>query len=273
VNGGCAFIVSAWLPFTPFLFTRGMNKMPVIKLTQEGISKLRCPDDKRTVQFCDSQFRGLLLEVRSTSPNRSTWYYRYRKDGTQKYVKLGYYPDTSLIDIRKLAQAESARIQLGADPRAEEDAKKAVPTFSEFMEDMYFPHVRTRKRTAAKDEEYFRLRLKAAFGNKRLNQIRRREVQLFHSALHDEGLAPATCNHYLKLLKRAFNLAIQWEVFEGPNVVCGIQHYGELNFIENYMDNEQLRRLLTVLRMDKNQVVSSIILYLLSTGARSALYP
>ena len=40
--------------------------MPVIKLTQESISKLRCPDDKRSVQVCDAQHRGLLLELRST---------------------------------------------------------------------------------------------------------------------------------------------------------------------------------------------------------------
>jgi hypothetical protein len=84
----------------------------------------------------------------------------------------------------------------------------------------YFPHVATRKRTAAKDEEYFRLRLKAAFGHKRLNQITRREIQLFHSRLRDEGLAPATCNHYLKLLKRALNLAIQWDIVEKNPVVA-----------------------------------------------------
>ena len=70
-------------------------------------------------------------------------------------------------------------IHLGADPRAEENARKAVPTLTEFMEGQYFPHVATRKRTAAKDEEYYRLRLKAAFGHRRLNQITRREVRCF----------------------------------------------------------------------------------------------
>jgi integrase len=109
--------------------------------------------------------------------------------------------------------------------------------------------------------------LKAAFGHRRLNQITRREVQLFHSALHDEGLAPATCNHYLKLLKRALNLAIQWEIIE-KNPVVGIQYYKEENLIENYLDAEQLRRLLSVLNTDSNRTVCHIILFLLSTGAR-----
>jgi integrase len=136
------------------------------------------------------------------------------------------------------------------------------------MEEQYFPHVRTRKRTAAKDEEYYRLRLEAAFGRKRLNQITRREIQLCHSKLNDDGLAPATCNHYLKLMKRAFNLAIQWEVVDGPNPAVGIQQFRELNQVENYLDDEQLRRLLAVLKKDKNRTVCGIVLFLLSTGAR-----
>ena len=242
--------------------------MPVIKLTQESISKLRCPDDKRSIQYCDRDLPGLLLEFRSINPSKSTWWIRYRNNASAtKYLRLGHYPDMSLDEARKRAKTEKARIQLGADPRAEDDAKKVVPTLTEFMEGQYFPHVATRKRTAAKDEEYFRLRLKAAFGHKRLNQITRRDIQLFHSRLRDEGLAPATCNHYLKLAKRALNLAIQWEIIE-KNPVVGIQYYKEDNLIENYLDTEQLRQLLTVLNTDSNRTVCNIILFLLSTGAR-----
>jgi integrase len=80
-------------------------------------------------------------------------------------------------------------------------------------------------------------------------------------------LAPATCNHYLKLLKRALNVAIHWEIIE-KNPVVGIQYYRELNLMENYLDAEQLRRLLAVLNTDSNRTVCHIILFLLSTGAR-----
>jgi integrase len=244
--------------------------MPVIKLTQEGISKLRCPEGKRSVQVCDSQHRGLLLELRR-DPEHPTWYVRYRsKDQSNRtrYTRLGHFPDLSLADARERAKDVQAEIRLGADPRAEEDAKKAVPTFSEFMIGPYFDHIRTRKITSGKDMEYYRLRLAARFGPTRLNAIKKRDIQQFHSSLRDEGLAPATCNHYLKLMKRTLNLAIQWEIIEGPNPAVGIQQFRELNLVENYMDDEQLQRLLTVLKQDKNRAVCDIILYLLSTGAR-----
>ena len=73
---------------------------------------------------------------------------------------------------------------------------------------------------------------------------------------------------YLKLLKRAFNLAIQWEIVDMKNPAVSIQQYREQNLVENYMNDEQLRRLLTVLKTDKNRTVCDIVLFLLRTGAR-----
>ena len=68
--------------------------MPVVKLSQESISKLRCPEDKRSVQVCDAQHRGLLLDLRLSDPERSTWYVRYRSryTGKTRYVRLGSTP-------------------------------------------------------------------------------------------------------------------------------------------------------------------------------------
>jgi integrase len=241
----------------------------IINLTTVVPDKLVCPEGKRRIELVDTGRTGLYVSVTSGQSGYGVYYHRYRDtNGTTRHIKLGSTEDLTLEEAREKSRRLKAEIILGADPRAEDTARKAVPTFTAYMDEQYFPHVRTRKRTAAKDEEYYRLRLKDAFGRKRLNQITRREIQLFHSKLHADGLAPATCNHYLKLLKRAFNLAIQWEVIEGPNPAVGIQQYRELNQVENYLDEEQLRALLAVLKSDKNRTVCGIVLFLLSTGAR-----
>jgi hypothetical protein len=44
-----------------------------------------------------------------------------------------------------------------------------VLTYAEFFEQHYLPHVKLRKRSWDRDEELYRLRIKAAFGGKRLN--------------------------------------------------------------------------------------------------------
>ena len=74
-------------------------------------------------------------------------------------------------------------------------------TYAEFFDQHYLPHVKLHKRSWDRDEELYRLRIKAVFGGKRLNQITRHQVQSFHSALAAEGLAAATANHHLKLIR------------------------------------------------------------------------
>jgi len=241
--------------------------MSVEKLTQEGIAKLRCPDDKRSVQVCDAQHRGLLLELRRTSPDNPTWYVRYKDQSKRtKYVRLGHFPSVSLNRARELAKDTQASIRLGADPRAEDDAKKAVPTFSAFFEE-YLEFAKTRKRTWAKDDEYYRLRIKDRFGNIKLDRITRKQLQDFHTSLKVSGLASSSADHYLKLCKRVLSVAQSWSVIP-ENVSKGLPLFNEDNTVENYLNDEELKRLIAVLQTDANRTVCRIIMLLISTGVR-----
>jgi len=244
--------------------------MSVQKLTQEGISKLRCPEDKRSVQVCDAQHRGLLLELRR-SDNRPTWYVRYksRDTGKTRYVRLGHFPDVSLTEAREKAKDVQAEIRLGADPRAADNAKKAVPTFSEFFEEEYLPFAKSRKRTWAKDEEYYRLRIKDKFGNVKLDRITRKQLQDFHTSLKVSGLASSTADHYAKLCKRILSLAQSWSVIP-ENVAKGLPLFNEDNTVENYLNDDELKRLMTVLQTDNNRTIALIIMVLIATGCRKS---
>ena len=243
--------------------------MSVQKLTQDGISKLRCPESKRSIQVCDAQHRGLLLEFRRTDQEHPTWYIRYksRDTGKTRYVRLGHFPDLSLADARKKAKDVQAEIRLGADPRAEEDAKKAVPTFSEFFEEQYIPYVKPRKRTWKKDLEYYNLRLKSEFGNTQLSKVSRYQIQTFLTRIKNEGLAASTCNHYLKLTHRVFQICLDLSLVE-KNPASRIPHYKEENMIENYLSDEELKRFVNVLLTDANRNICNILLLLLNTGCR-----
>ena len=121
-------------------------------------------------------------------------------------------------------------------------------TYAEFFDGHYLPHAKLHKRSWDRDEELYRLRIKAVFGGKRLNQITRHQLQSFHSTLATEGLAAATANHHLKLIRQSLNLARQWGMLEGENPAARIAMLHEDNKIEHYLDDVQLRRLLEVLR-------------------------
>jgi integrase len=173
----------------------------------------------------------------------------------------------TLVDARKAVKTLKSEINLGADPRGEEKAKRAVLNYSDFFEQHYMPYVKVRKRSWKTDLGFYRLRLKDEFGDYRLNQITRQHIQTFHTRMSDEGLAAATSNHYLKLLKHSLNLAIDWDMLD-INPASRIPLFFEDNKVENLLSDEQLERLMMVLKIDENRNVCLIAIFLLSTGVR-----
>lgn len=242
--------------------------MPVTKLTQQLIDHdLKAPTGKDRIEHCDVDLPGLYVEVRSKSPGEGTYYLRY-KDPTRKtcHQKIGTTKEMTLAQARSRAKELKAEIRLGADPRGEAKARKAVPTLDAFFTEMYEVFAKPRKRSFVRDVQLFS-RISKRFGWKRLNEINRREVQTFHADLLGEGLAPATADHHAKLIRQMLNLAVEWEVISS-NPVSRIKLFNADNRVEVNLDTEQFQRLLYVLKTDSNRAVCQVILYLLSTGAR-----
>lgn len=243
--------------------------MPIVKLTPTFINhNLTCPPGKSRIEYCCADTAGLYVEVRPNHPGRGSYYLRY-KDATGKtcHQKLGRTEDISLADARKQAKTLKAEIALGADPRGEAKRQKEVPFLNDFFNDTYLPYAVPRKRSWKRDEQLFRLRISEKFGHLRLNQLSRQAIQSFHTDLLDEGLSPASADHHIKLIRRMLNLAIEWEMLE-KSPVKGIPLFNQDNKVEHYLSDEQLERLLTVLREDDNRSICRIAMFLLSTGCR-----
>jgi integrase len=244
--------------------------MPTVLLTNAFIStKLICPPEKDHIEYCDEQFPGLYVEVRSSSPGRGTYRYRYKDSGkTTRHQKVGRTEDISLSEARVRAKELKAKIALGADPWAEAKAQKAVPTLADFFRDSYLPYAKQQKRSWQRDEVLFRLRVAPNFGHLRLNEIKRQAVQNFLGTIVDkEGLAKATADHHVKLLRQMLNRAVDWEVIP-INPIARIKLFNADNRKENYLEGDQLTKLLEVLRTDGNRGVCNAALFLLCTGAR-----
>jgi integrase len=243
--------------------------MPIVKLTQKFIdNELQCPPGKARIEYCDSDVRGLYVLVSATSPGRGNYYLRFKVKGKTCHQKIGNTDDTTLHDARNQAKRLKSEIAYGRDPKAEEKAHKGAITLDDFYENHYLPFATPRKRSIKRDKELY-VRIKAEFGpSLPLCRITRRQMQTFHTGLLEkEKLAPATCNHHIKLLRRMLSLAVSWEMLN-TNPAARFELYAESNMIENYLDKEQLERLLKVLRNHDNRAVCNIALFLLSTGAR-----
>jgi len=68
-------------------------------------------------------------------------------------------------------------------------------------------------------------------------------------------------------LKHCLRLAVEWGYLE-KHPLIGIKLFNVDNKVENYLNDDELESLLTVLRTHPNRPVCGIALYLLSTGCR-----
>ena len=136
-----------------------------------------------------------------------------------------------------------------------------------FYEDHYKPYAAVHKRSASSDHQLYTCRLESRFGHLRLNQLTKTMIIGFHNELRESGLAGATCDHYVKFLRHAFNLAIDWGMLK-ENPASGVKLFNFDNKVEHYLDAAELETLMTVLKTGANRPVCMIAMFLLSTGAR-----
>ena len=124
--------------------------MPIVKLNQDYVSnQLCCPEGRDKVDLIDDQVQNFFIEVRASNPNVGVFRVRYRDNGgkgTTRYVTVGKTTELTLAEARNKAKEIKASIALGADPRGEAKAQKAVLKFSEFMEKHYLPMALKTKR-------------------------------------------------------------------------------------------------------------------------------
>ncbi|HEY8877929.1 MAG TPA: tyrosine-type recombinase/integrase [Roseateles sp.] len=243
--------------------------MPVVNITTQFLKEgLVCPPEKAAITFYCAAMAGFAINVSRGKPGRGLYRFQHKVNGKSTWEKLGSTDDTTLDHARaKALRFKEMKALAPKLPVTPIEAPKVMPTLNAFFKLHYKPYAKPRKRSFNRDEEMFRLRIGPLFGGMLLNEISRQAVQAFHASLFEGGLAPATADHHVKLLRFMLNLAVEWDMLE-KNPITGIRLFNPDNKVEVLLSDEQLDRLVKVLEADRNRTVSDIALYLLSTGAR-----
>lgn len=245
--------------------------MKLKSLTQAFVdSQLVCPPNERSVEFCCPVVGGMYIRVTATKPGEGIFYQRYHgAEKKTKHHRIGRTTEISLHDAREAAKRFKAELALGMhrDVETVAEGPKEPPTLKAFYKTYFLPHVKQHKRSWRSDQQLFELRILPKFGDVRIDQLSRHEVQVFHGVLKANGLAPATADHHLKVLRHALNLAKDWDLIE-RNPLARIKLFNEDNRVENLLSEEQLKRLVKVLEEDDSRPVCLIAQFLLCTGAR-----
>lgn len=93
------------------------------RLTSAFISSLSKPEKR--IEYFDTLVSGLFLRLYKSGSK--TYFYRYRRHGKLKQLKIGTADTISLAGARKECKIKKGEISKGADPQAERQAKRNKP--------------------------------------------------------------------------------------------------------------------------------------------------
>lgn len=240
--------------------------MPVQKLTDAGVLALRCPEGRSHCEVFDTLMRGLYVDVMANG--RLAYRVRYRLQGKQRVFTLGDARLLTVEEARAAARLALRRAMVGDDPR-HEPLPEHGPTLAAFYLEQYLPYVKSYKRSWNTDETMIRLHLMPALGERAMGSVIPPDIARLVEAMRGRGYAAGTCNRALVLLRYGYTLALRWRI-EGveQNPAKELKNLKEDNRIERYLTPEQTQRLLVAVRESHNPLLTSIVAFLIYTGAR-----
>jgi integrase len=142
--------------------------------------------------------------------------------------------------------------------------KRPVKTiFGQFGE-RYMEYAKANKRSWLRDEQMLK-KLKNFFGSEReLSEISPAEVEGYKLNRRKE-VSGSTVNRELALLKRMFNLAIDWDLFRDINPVRRVKFFRELNIGIRVVSPDEEGKLLR----NAAPYIQDVIRFALNTGLRT----
>jgi len=159
--------------------------------------------------------------IRKTKRGKPRYYADYRdKQGKriQRLIRNATNWQEALEGLKNAVLKEHYR-QCGVE---EEKQPIKLKEFSELFIENYS---KVNKQSWKDDQERLRW-INGLFGDVVLNEVSPIHIEKLKSRKLKEGVTRTTVNHYLKTLKRMFNIAIAWE-YTDKNPVKGIKFYSE----------------------------------------------
>ncbi|MBN1270903.1 MAG: tyrosine-type recombinase/integrase [Candidatus Aminicenantes bacterium] len=197
--------------------------------------------------------------TRKTKQGKVRWYIDYRNENgerVQKVVKNAQTRDHAVIELReKIAEC------FMKDHPSQQKTKKVK--FSKFAE-MYIEDYAKVNKASWKDDEYRISKFAEFFGDIYLDELPPVAIEKFKMERLKQGAEKSTVNRYLTILKRMYNVAIEWGYTKG-NPVNAVKSFPKADKLkERILPQDEEERLLEA----ASAHLKPIIIMALNTGMR-----
>lgn len=245
-----------------------MSKTNRLNFNNRAILALPAHDansPSRSAEYSDTSVIGLKAVV-GKSGNKS-FSFRYQLSGGRKRcLRVGTFPAIDVAEARKIALEMRAVVDRGGDPMEQHDRQKVMPTFAEFVHDEYMPYALLAKRSARDDASKFKVHLLPKFGDRRLCDIHRRDVEVHHAAMRQSHSA-ATANRHLALLSAVFVKAVEYGRLD-TNPAAGLKAFREDNQRQRFLSADEIGRIYQAMESEPNRTAVAALKLLLLSGTR-----
>jgi len=254
-----------------------------IRLT-EKVLRDAIPAEGRDYQIFDDDIRGFAACIYRGGGRAFTFDYRHA--GRQRRMTFARSPEWSVTAARDRARELRREVDLGHDPLAERDQIREAPRVQDLIDRYLKEHVTRLSTMNAADQKSMVAKLIAPhWGKKLVTEITKAEVGKLlekiaegrarpHKAkpnnrarkLQGPKPTPVRANRVGEVLRKMFNLAIEWGWRE-DNPANGFYRRIE-SPRERFLTKGEIDRLAAVLDADPDQRAAGIIRICMLTGAR-----
>ena len=173
-----------------------------MRLSEQAIRKIPMPAAGYTL-VTDGEPAG--FGIRVTAAGARSFVLTYTVSGQQRRLTIGAWPTWSTTAAREKARELRRQIDQDQDPLAKKQARRAELTFREIAA-IYMEGWGSKKRSGYRDREYLERDAYPAWGNRKAEDIKRRDVLALLDAKAID--APIGANRLLACLRKVFNFAI-----------------------------------------------------------------
>lgn len=256
-----------------------------VKITKTLIEGAQTPE-KSELLIWDTILPGFYVSVRPSG--RKSFYAVYRlRNHKQQRMKLGDFPTITVEEAREKYKDLTTQAFNGVDPVKqirERASAEADPAISGTVNDLYKKYmaehaIHKKPSSAANDVIYWERHILPRLGSKAVRSVTRGDITSVHNSISQEvnskgQLKTTTANRVLEVLKKAFNLAEDWEWRpEGSNPCRKVKKFAEkprrrylsmsecvslYGVLSNYLTDERYRA----------RQVAYLVFLLLYTGGR-----
>ena len=234
--------------------------MAKVKITNRNLWKLESTNSRGT-RYHDTELSGFGVTVYPTG-RRSFWIV-YGPKTRRRRMTLGQAGPLSVDNARALAREHLATVYQGGDPLDQREARRAVPTVGEWIDD-YLAEVDRRKKHPRADHRYLG-DCKERWGDRPIDSLTVEDMRRAMAEMSEDH--PIRGNRWLASIRSCLNTAWRADLLPS-NPASRIRPNRENAPRSRVLDAEELGRVVTAIDAEKNSFVRGALLLLILTGAR-----